>query len=69
MERGYLLKMDFMRQLDDQESQPEEQDYRSKTVAPFLALDNLKPFIDSDLIDSTKPIKFIPDKGWTSMGI
>lgn len=37
-------------------------------VAPFLALDNLKPFINNDLIDSTKPIKFIPDKGAPAWG-
>ena len=39
-----------------------------ENIAPFLALDNLKPFIDNDLIDSTKPIKFIPDKGGPAWG-
>ena len=27
-------------------------------VAPFLDLTNLKPFVDSDLADSTKPVVF-----------
>ena len=27
-------------------------------IAPFLALDNLKPFVDMELADSTKPIVF-----------
>lgn len=34
-----------------------------ENIAPFLALDNLKPFIDNELIDSTKPIKFRAEKG------
>jgi hypothetical protein len=32
-------------------------------VAPFLALDNLKSFIDEDLATSTFPIIFQPPKG------
>lgn len=27
-------------------------------IAPFLALDNLKPFVDLELVDSTKPVLF-----------
>lgn len=39
-----------------------------ENIAPFLALQNLKPFINEDLIDSTKPIKFMLDKGATAWG-
>jgi len=39
-----------------------------ENIAPFLALQNLKPFINEDLIDSTKPIKFLIDKGATAWG-
>lgn len=37
-------------------------------VAPFLALDNLTPFVDSELADSSKPIEFIPPKGSKAFG-
>lgn len=37
-------------------------------VAPFLALNNLKPYVDKDLEDSTKPIKFITPKGGSAWG-
>lgn len=39
-----------------------------ENIAPFLALQNLKPFIDEELVDSTKPIKFLVDKGTTAWG-
>jgi len=39
-----------------------------ENIAPFLALQNLKPFIDEELIDSTKPIKFLIEKGSTAWG-
>ena len=31
--------------------------YDVEKVAPFLALDNLKPYMSSELADSTKPIR------------
>ena len=34
-----------------------------ENIAPFLALQNLKPFINNDLINSTMPIKFMLAKG------
>lgn len=37
-------------------------------VAPFLALNNLKPYVDKELEDSTKPIKFKPPKGGLAWG-
>lgn len=37
-------------------------------VAPFLALNNLKPFVDSELERSTSPIKFKPPKGGQAWG-
>jgi hypothetical protein len=37
-------------------------------VAPFLALDNLKPFVDSDLESSTSPIIFRPVSGGKAYG-
>lgn len=39
-----------------------------ENIAPFLALQNLKPFIDEELVDSTKPIKFLIDKGSVAWG-
>ena len=39
-----------------------------ENIAPFLALNNLKPFINKKLIDSTKPIKFKPPKGASAWG-
>lgn len=39
-----------------------------ENIAPFLALQNLKPFIDDELIDSTKPIKFLIDTGAAAWG-
>ena len=39
-----------------------------ENIAPFLALQNLKPFIDDELINSTRPIKFLADKGGTAWG-
>ncbi|MFA5163834.1 MAG: P63C domain-containing protein [Patescibacteria group bacterium] len=37
-------------------------------VAPFLALNNLKPYVDKDLEDSTKPVKFKMPKGGIAWG-
>lgn len=37
-------------------------------VVPFLAADNLKPFITKDLDESTRPIKFRTLKGATAFG-
>lgn len=37
-------------------------------IAPFLALDNLKPFINEELVSSTKPILFKPLKGGKAYG-
>ena len=37
-------------------------------VAPFLALDNLKPFVDKELESSTFPIVFQPQKGRRAYG-
>lgn len=37
-------------------------------VAPFLDLDNLKPFVDLDLADSTKPIVFKVPTGGRAYG-
>lgn len=37
-------------------------------VAPFLGLENLKPFVDSDLEDSTKPIEFRLPSGIRAFG-
>lgn len=37
-------------------------------IAPFLDLQNLIPFVDNELIDSTKPIKFITEKGSLAWG-
>lgn len=37
-------------------------------VAPFLDLDNLKPFVDLDLADSTKPIVFKVPSGSRAYG-
>ena len=37
-------------------------------IAPFLALDNLKPFINEDLVSSTKPILFRTIKGGKAYG-
>jgi len=37
-------------------------------VAPFLALDNLKPFVSEELADSTKPIVFRLPSGVTAYG-
>lgn len=37
-------------------------------VAPFLNLNNLKPFVDSDLADSTKPIVFRTPRGTKAYG-
>jgi len=39
-----------------------------ENIAPFLALQNLKPFINNDLINSTMPIKFMLAKGATAWG-
>jgi len=39
-----------------------------ENIAPFLALNNLKPFINQDLINSTKPIKFATPKGAIAWG-
>jgi len=39
-----------------------------ENIAPFLALQNLKPFIDNELITSTTPIKFTTDKGSIAWG-
>ena len=38
-------------------------------MAPFLDLDNLKPYVDIDLADSTKPIVFRVPKGMQHMVI
>jgi len=37
-------------------------------VAPFLALDNLKPFVDNDLECSTYPVLFQPQNGSKAYG-
>jgi hypothetical protein len=37
-------------------------------VAPFLALDNLKPFVSNELADSTKPIVFRTPRGTKAYG-
>jgi hypothetical protein len=37
-------------------------------VAPFLALDNLKPYISKELNDSTKPIVFVTPRGVKAYG-
>lgn len=37
-------------------------------VAPFLGLQNLKPFVDKELEDSTKPIRFKMPKGGIAWG-
>jgi hypothetical protein len=37
-------------------------------VAPFLALNNLKPYVDKELEDSTKPIIFKQPKGGIAWG-
>jgi len=37
-------------------------------VAPFLALENLKPYISKDLADSTKPIVFRAPRGGKAFG-
>lgn len=37
-------------------------------VAPFLALDNLKPYVSNELADSTKPIVFRLPSGRTAYG-
>ena len=37
-------------------------------VAPFLALDNLKPFVGDELAHSTQPIKFRMPKGQAAWG-
>ena len=37
-------------------------------VAPFLALDNLKPFVSKELEDSTKPVLFQVAKGGRAYG-
>lgn len=37
-------------------------------VAPFLALNNLKPYVNKELEDSTRPIKFKPPKGGQAWG-
>jgi hypothetical protein len=37
-------------------------------IAPFLDLQNLKPFVDKELEDSTKPIKFKLPKGGIAWG-
>jgi P63C domain-containing protein len=37
-------------------------------VAPFLALDNLKPFVSQELADSTKPIVFRTPRGTKAYG-
>ncbi len=37
-------------------------------IAPFLALDNLKPFINDELVSSTMPVRFIPLKGSKAFG-
>jgi P63C domain len=37
-------------------------------MAPFLALDNLKPFVDKELADSTKPIVFRLSTGHKAFG-
>ncbi len=37
-------------------------------VAPFLALDNLKPYVDKELSDSTRPIVFRVPKGGKAYG-
>lgn len=39
-----------------------------ENIAPFLALQNLKPFIDNELIDSTKPIRFRTPTNATAWG-
>lgn len=37
-------------------------------IAPFLDLDNLKPFVSSELADSTKPIVFQTETGGRAFG-
>lgn len=37
-------------------------------IAPFLDLDNLKPFIDNELVSSTMPVLFKPLKGGKAYG-
>lgn len=37
-------------------------------IAPFLALDNLKPFINDELVSSTMPVRFTPLKGSKAFG-
>jgi hypothetical protein len=37
-------------------------------IVPFLALDNLKPFINDELVSSTMPVLFIPLKGSKAFG-
>lgn len=37
-------------------------------IAPFLDLQNLKPYVDKELIDSTNPIKFKTEKGSPAWG-
>ena len=39
-----------------------------KKVAPFLALDNLKPYVSKELADSTKPIIFRAPRGGKAYG-
>jgi hypothetical protein len=39
-----------------------------ENIAPFLALQNLKPFINEELVDSTRPIQFSPPKGGPAWG-